>query len=244
LHRDSARLIWSLKLWAQTGDTKIRANGQQGSGDRSGGFHADHGSFNVIYNPDLRLWFVLPPSLNAHANICRRAGSFSGRPRTEVGTIEQILATPTRPLELLLGKMIPLLVLCYFIMGLILVPRSRRCNVQRHQDCISARLLLHHVEFGIVPDLHCVKIKDKPANEHSGDVIQHSDGDRLSAQRCLIPQWIRVPPLTYFIHISRIIMKGGRDIPVVRCDRARDLQPDRHDRSGNEFQEATGLVFR
>jgi len=38
----------------------------------------------------------------------------------EVGTIEQILATPTRPLELILGKMIPLLVICLLITAVIL----------------------------------------------------------------------------------------------------------------------------
>ena len=38
----------------------------------------------------------------------------------EVGTLEQILATPIRPLELILGKMIPLLVLCLIILGITL----------------------------------------------------------------------------------------------------------------------------
>ncbi len=38
----------------------------------------------------------------------------------EIGTIEQILATPTRPLELILGKIIPLLVICLLVTAVIL----------------------------------------------------------------------------------------------------------------------------
>ena len=78
--------------------------------------------FHVLYNPDfLDLWFVLPAIIGMllQTAAVSQAALIIVRER-EVGTIEQILATPTRPLELLIGKLIPLLVLCFVIIGIIL----------------------------------------------------------------------------------------------------------------------------
>jgi len=79
-------------------------------------------SIQVLYNPDLRdLWFILPAIigmiLQSMAVVLSAMAVVRER---EVGTLEQILATPTRPLELILGKMIPLLVLCLIIIGITL----------------------------------------------------------------------------------------------------------------------------
>ena len=76
-------------------------------------------SIQVLYNPDLRdLWFILPAIIGmiVQSMAVVLAAMTIVRER-EVGTLEQILATPTRPLELILGKMIPLLVLCLIIIG-------------------------------------------------------------------------------------------------------------------------------
>ena len=79
-------------------------------------------SIQVLYNPDLRdLWFILPAIigmiLQSMAVVLAAMAVVRER---EVGTLEQILATPTRPFELILGKMIPLLVLCLVIIGITL----------------------------------------------------------------------------------------------------------------------------
>ena len=79
-------------------------------------------SIQVLYNPDLRdLWFILPAIigmiLQSMAVVLAAMAVVRER---EVGTLEQILATPTRPLELIVGKMIPLLVLCLVIIGITL----------------------------------------------------------------------------------------------------------------------------
>jgi len=76
-------------------------------------------SIQVLYNPDLRdLWFILPAIIGmiVQSMAVVLAAMAVVRER-EVGTLEQILATPTRPLELIIGKMIPLLVLCLIIIG-------------------------------------------------------------------------------------------------------------------------------
>ncbi len=79
-------------------------------------------SIQVLYNPDLRdLWFILPAIigmiLQSMAVVLAAMAVVRER---EAGTLEQILATPTRPLELIVGKMIPLLVLCLIIIGITL----------------------------------------------------------------------------------------------------------------------------
>jgi ABC-2 type transport system permease protein len=79
-------------------------------------------STRVLYNPDLKdLWFILPAIVGMimQTLAIAQAALIVVKER-EVGTIEQILATPTRPLELILGKMIPLLVICLLVTGVIL----------------------------------------------------------------------------------------------------------------------------
>ena len=76
-------------------------------------------TIQVLYNPDLRdLWFILPAIIGMilQSMAVVMAAMAVVRER-EAGTLEQILATPTRPIELILGKMIPLIVLCLVIIG-------------------------------------------------------------------------------------------------------------------------------
>ena len=75
----------------------------------------------VLYNPDMiDIWFLLPglAGLILQTLAIQQAALIIVRER-ELGTIEPILATPTRPLELVLSKMIPLLVLCLLTLGVI-----------------------------------------------------------------------------------------------------------------------------
>ncbi len=76
----------------------------------------------VLYNPDLRdLWFILPAIIGMilQSMAVTLAAMAVVRER-EAGTMEQILATPMRPLELILGKMIPLLGACLVMIALTL----------------------------------------------------------------------------------------------------------------------------
>jgi len=79
-------------------------------------------STRVLYNPDMiNTWFILPGMVGLILQILavQQAALIVVKDR-EMGTIEQILITPTRPLELVLSKMIPLLVLCMLAMGVTL----------------------------------------------------------------------------------------------------------------------------
>jgi len=73
----------------------------------------------ILYNPALiDIWFILPGlvGLILQTLAITQAALIVVRER-ELGTIEQILITPTRPLELMVSKIIPLLILCVVVMG-------------------------------------------------------------------------------------------------------------------------------
>lgn len=77
-------------------------------------------STHILYNPDLNsAWFVLPGIIGMilQTLAVEQAALFVVRDR-ELGTVEQILATPVRQLELILSKLVPLLVLCLLALGI------------------------------------------------------------------------------------------------------------------------------
>src|SRR5258708_2228610 len=79
-------------------------------------------STQILYNPELiDIWFILPGlvGLILQTLAITQAALVVVRER-ELGTIEPILATPARPLELMVGKIVPLLVLCLVAMGIVL----------------------------------------------------------------------------------------------------------------------------
>ncbi len=74
----------------------------------------------VLYNPDMNdKWFVIPGIIGMilQTLAVEQAAIFLVRDR-EWGTMEQILATPVRQLELILSKLIPLSVLCLLTLGM------------------------------------------------------------------------------------------------------------------------------
>jgi ABC-2 type transport system permease protein len=176
-------------------------------------------SFHVLYNPDfLDLWFVLPAILGMllQTAAVSQAALIVVRER-EVGTIEQILATPTRPLELLIGKMIPLLVLCFLIIGMILALGVFWFGVA-FKGSLGLYLLLTlsfiTSSLGLGFLISTVAKNQRQAQQISTVLMLFSmllTGVVYPRNVMpLIPQLIgSVLPLTYFIRISRgIIMKG------------------------------------
>ncbi len=79
-------------------------------------------STRVLYNPDMKdMIFVLPGiiALILQTLAVGQAALAVVREH-ETGTIEQILVTPTRPFEMILAKLIPLVGLIVFITGVVL----------------------------------------------------------------------------------------------------------------------------
>jgi len=176
-------------------------------------------SFHVLYNPDfLDLWFVLPAIIGMllQTAAVSQAALVVVRER-EVGTIEQILATPTRPLELLIGKMIPLVVLCFLIIGIILTLGVFWFGVAFKGSVILYLLLsLFFItsSLGLGFLISTVAKNQRQAQQFSTVLMLFSmllSGIVYPRNVMpLIPQLIgSAMPLTYFIRISRgIIMKG------------------------------------
>ena len=78
-------------------------------------------STHILYNPELiDIWFILPGLVGVilQTLTITQAVMIVVRDR-EQGTIEQILVTPARPVELIVSKIVPLLVLCLVVMGLV-----------------------------------------------------------------------------------------------------------------------------
>jgi ABC-2 type transport system permease protein len=72
-------------------------------------------SVRILYNPDLnQLWFLVPGLLVAlMQGITMNLTALSIVREREVGTIEALLVTPIRPIELMLGKTLPYLVVSF-----------------------------------------------------------------------------------------------------------------------------------
>ena len=68
---------------------------------------------HILYNPDMKdLWFLIPGMaamlLQTQSLVLTAAAVVKER---EVGTIEQILVTPIRPIELMIGKIVPYVII-------------------------------------------------------------------------------------------------------------------------------------
>ncbi len=73
----------------------------------------------VLYNPDMQdLWFILPGLLAAMVQgVALNMTTLVVVREREVGTIEALLVTPIRPIELMLGKTIPNLLVAMIIVA-------------------------------------------------------------------------------------------------------------------------------
>lgn len=185
-------------------------------------------SFRVLYNPDfLDLWFVLPAiiGLILQTAAVGQAALVIVRER-EIGTIEQILATPTRPLELLLGKMIPLLVLCYFVLGLILGIGVFWFGVAFNGSVVlylslTLAFILSSLGLGFL--VSTIARNQRQAQQLSTVLMLFSMllTGVIYPRNIMpfIPQLIgSMLPLTYFIRISRSIILKGVGVQLLWSD--------------------------
>ncbi len=87
----------------------------------------------ILYNPDMQqLWFTIPNMIALLIQTSSIAMTAAAVVRErEAGTIEQLLVTPIRPLELLLGKIVP----------------NVAISVLNVLTAVAAAVLLFHVPF-------------------------------------------------------------------------------------------------
>lgn len=176
-------------------------------------------AIQVLYNPDMRdLWFILPAIIGMILqSLAVVLAAMTIVREREAGTLEQILATPIRPLELILGKMIPLLLLCLLMIAVVLglgvfwfgVPFQGSLMLY-----LWLALLFITSSLGLGLLISVIAKTQKQTQQITQMLMLFSmllTGLVYPRNAMpLIPQWIGdLIPMTYFIRISRgIITKG------------------------------------
>ncbi|MCL4560627.1 MAG: ABC transporter permease [Chloroflexi bacterium] len=182
----------------------------------------------VLYNPDMKdMWFVLPAiaAMILQTLAVGQAAMAMVRER-EAGTMEQILVTPTRPIELILGKLIPLLVLVMLITMLILVVGIFWFGVPFKGDLalyLGLALLFILSSLGLGLLVSTISETQRQAQQISLVLMLFSMllTGILYPRTAMpaVPQAIgSLIPLTYFIRISRAIITKGVGINIFWSD--------------------------
>ncbi len=176
-------------------------------------------SIRILYNPDLKdLWFLIPGMiamlLQTQTILLTALAVVRER---EMGTIEQILVTPIRPFELMLGKTVPNLIIALVNLFSIIAVGSLGFGVPFQGDfLLYIGLVILYVFSGLGLGLLISSISQNQRQAQqlammmmflglliSGFVFPHYSMPKIL-------QWISyIFPLTAFIPISRgIFMKG------------------------------------
>lgn len=196
---------------------------RSGQGSSSASMGALNAHIQVLYNPDLKdMWFLIPGMI---AMLLQTQTIFLTaltvvRER-EVGTIEQILVTPIRPVELMLGKTLPNLMIALINLLTILVIGTLGFAVPFQGNFLLFLVLLYVFSgLGLGLLVSSISQNQRPAQQLammsmllglliSGFVFPHYS-------MSLILQWISyIFPLTAFIPISRGIFMKGIGLPLL-----------------------------
>ena len=174
----------------------------------------------VLYNPGLKdLWFIVPGMIAMLLQTQTIALTAAAVVRErETGTIEQILVSPIRPVELMIGKMAPNLLIAMFNMATILVAGTIGFGVPfRGNLLVFFFLSLIYVFSGLGLLISTISQNQRQTQQlmmmfsFVGMIIGGFIFPRYSMP--VVIQWIsNIFPLTYFIPISRGIYSKGISI--------------------------------
>jgi len=179
----------------------------------------------VLYNPDLKdLWFIIPGMaallLQTQTIVLTAVAVVRER---EVGTIEQILVTPIRPFELMIGKIIPYLFIAMINMLSVLAIGVFWFQVPFQGSFwlfISLAFIYVFSGLGLGLLISTVSQNQRQAQqlfmlvEMVGMVLGGFIFPRYTMPKVI--QWVGdIFPLTYFVPISRGIITKGVGFSVV-----------------------------
>ena len=173
----------------------------------------------ILYNPDLKdLWFLVPGLiamlLQTQTIILTALAVVRER---EVGTIEQILVTPIRPAELMLGKMLPNLMIALINLTTIMVAGTLGFGVPFQGNFpVFFFLVILYVFSGLGLGLLISSISQNQRQAQQLAMMVMFLGLLISGfvfphySMPVVLQWVSyVFPLTAFIPIARgMFMKG------------------------------------
>jgi len=175
--------------------------------------------FRVLYNPDMASIIFMVPGLVGlllqQQTLLLTA--FAIVREKEMGTVEQILVTPIRPWELMLGKMIPNIAIAFVNMSTILALGILWFDVPFNGDLwlfFALAFLFLFTSLGLGILISTVATSQKQAQELARLLIMPAMmlSGFIFPRESMPPvlQWIgSLIPVTYFLKISRgIITKG------------------------------------
>ncbi len=175
--------------------------------------------FRVLYNPDMASIIFMVPGLVGlllqQQTLLLTA--FAIVREKEMGTVEQILVTPIRPWELMLGKMIPNIAIAFVNMSTILALGILWFDVPFNGDLwlfFALAFLFLFTSLGLGILISTVATSQKQAQELARLLIMPAMmlSGFIFPRESMPPvlQWVgSLIPVTYFLKISRgIITKG------------------------------------
>jgi len=173
----------------------------------------------VLYNPDIRSLVFMVPGMVAlilQQQTVMLTALAIVRER-ELGTIEQILVTPIRPWELMLGKILPNVLIAFFNMGTILALGIFWFDVPFNGNLglfFGMALLFVFSSLGLGILVSTVSTNQRQAQQLSALILL--PGMMLSGYifpRSQMPALVRwagdLLPVTHFLQIARGIMTKG-----------------------------------
>jgi ABC-2 type transport system permease protein len=204
---------------AQQHTIQLVADTLQKSGNAAVVISPLHTDIRIFYNPDLKdLWFVIPSLTAMILQVQSIVLMVSAVVRErEMGTMEQILVTPIRPIELLIGKTIPNVILLGFNLGVILCIGILGFGVPfRGNLLLFLGLVLIYVFACVGLGLLISTISENQTQAFQLNMVVMLVGLVVSGfifPRNTLPFLIKLLgylfPLTYFIPIARgVIAKG------------------------------------
>jgi len=182
----------------------------------------------VLYNPDMiNVWFILPGIVGLILqNLAVQQAALIVVKDREMGTIEQILITPTRPLELVLSKMIPLLVLSMLAMGVTLLIGIVWFSVPFQGSLflyfwMALLFVVGSLALGLLISTRAKTQRQAQQMALLPMIFGLLLGGLIYPRSSMpfVPQFIgNLFPLTYFIRISRSIFVKGVGLEFVWSD--------------------------
>lgn len=182
-------------------------------------------NIQILYNPDLKdLWFLIPGmiAMLLQTQTIILTASAVVRER-EVGTIEQVLVTPIRPLELILGKTLPNLIIAIVNLLTIVVTGTFGFGVPFQGNfLLFFGLVLLYIFSGLGLGLFISSVSQNQRQTQQLAMMTMLLGLLISGfvfpHYSMPPflQWISyIFPLTAFIPISRGIFMKGIGLPFL-----------------------------
>lgn len=187
-------------------------------------------SSRVLYNPDMDDLFFILPGLIAMLvqNIIIAYATVAVVRERELGTLEQILITPARPVELILAKLVPGTLVAMFDMAVVLTLGVTWFQVPFRGSLFLFSLLsfvfvVAYMGLGLL--ISTVARTQRQAQQIS--VLLLLFGVLLTGfifPRTSMPLWTQaigdLIPLTYFINIARGIISKGVGLDLLWPDAA------------------------